>query len=238
MSLFTSPHPLNAQRWKNRRIGLLGGSFNPPHEGHLHISLAALKGLKLDAVWWLVTPQNPIKEENPLPMSRRLEMSRKLVNHPKILITDIERELGTNITFETIKKLNQYYSHSDFVWISGMDNAHSLHRWHHWKSLLKEICMLHLTRNPARSLVQQCPIRMYSPQKHVFIDKGGALPLIPGTTYWMMQKKMINISSTEIRKKWQAEKSKNRLKNNRIKNSQDHYAVEQHVDSVDRALKK
>ena len=88
-----------------------------------------------------------------------------------------------------------------------MDNALGLHRWHHWQDLLGEICMVHLTRNPARSLVSACPLRMYARQKHVVIDKGGHYPLDSGTTYWMMQKKMINISSTEIRSK--------QLKNNK-----------------------
>ncbi|MBL4804491.1 MAG: nicotinate-nicotinamide nucleotide adenylyltransferase [Alphaproteobacteria bacterium] len=199
--MFTQPHLLNGPRWKNARVGLLGGSFNPPHEGHLHISLAAMKGLHLDAVWWLVSPKNPIKEIDPLPLQERVALCEKLVDHPNILISDIEKELNTTITYYSIKKLRTYYPHTQFVWISGMDNALGLHRWHHWKDLLGEICMVHLTRNPARSLVSACPLRMYEKQKHVIIDKGGQYPLDSGTTYWMMQKKMVNISSTEIRNK-------------------------------------
>lgn len=181
------------------RVGLLGGSFNPPHEGHVHISLAALKGLELDAVWWLVSPQNPIKADKPLPLADRMRLCDELVDHPKILISDLETELGTTITYYSVKKLRERMPHTDFVWISGMDNALGLHRWHHWRELLDEICMVHLTRNPARSLVKACPLRMYGKQKHVFIDHGGKVPLDSGTTYWMMQKKMVNISSTQIR---------------------------------------
>ena len=183
------------------RVGLLGGSFNPPHEGHVHISLAALKGLQLDLIWWLITPQNPIKEQNPLPLDERVRLSEKLVTHPKILISTLETDMGTNITYDTIRQLKTRFPKTDFVWISGMDNAHSLHLWHHWQELLDEICMVHLTRSPAKSLVKACPLRMYGRQKHIFIDKGGRLPLDSGTTYWMMQKKMVNISSTEIREK-------------------------------------
>jgi nicotinate-nucleotide adenylyltransferase len=183
------------------RVGLLGGSFNPPHEGHVHISLAALKGLELDAVWWLVTPQNPLKVDKPLPLSERVRLCQEIADHPKILISDIEKDLGTAITYDTVKQLKTHFPRTDFVWISGMDNARSLHKWHNWKELLGEICMVHLTRTPARSLVQSSPLRMYNKQKHIFIDKGGRLPLDSGTTYWMMQKKMVNISSTEIRKK-------------------------------------
>lgn len=201
MSVLTPPHLLNSNRWRRLRVGLLGGSFNPPHEGHVHISLAAMKGLKLDAVWWLVTPQNPIKEDKPMPLEERMMLCRSLTKHSKIIVSDLEKDLGTNITYDTIRKLKGRFPNTRFVWISGMDNALNLHQWNHWQDLLKEICMVHLTRNPARSLVKSCPLRMLSDQKHVFIDKAGRLPLDSGTTYWMMQKKMINISSTQIREK-------------------------------------
>lgn len=181
------------------RVGLLGGSFNPPHAGHMHISLAALKGLELDCIWWLVTPQNPIKDVKAPPLNTRAELCRKLATHPKILVSNIETHMKTNITYHTIKKLRQNFPHTDFVWISGMDNALGLHKWNYWKELLGEVCMVHLTRNPASSLVRNCPYRMYEGQTHKFIDKGGKFPLDSGTTYWMMQKKMVNISSTEIR---------------------------------------
>lgn len=183
------------------RIGLLGGSFNPPHEGHLHISIAALKGLQLDVIWWLVTPQNPLKKDAPASMNDRIKLCRKVANHPKIVVSDIERSLGTHITYDTIKKLKKHHSKSQFVWISGMDNALSLHNWHNWKSLLKIIPMVHLTRKPATSLIRQCPLRMYGIQNHIFVNQAAKYPLESGTTFWMLQKKMVNISSTEIRNK-------------------------------------
>ena len=201
MSIFSSPHPLNSPRWKNARVGLLGGSFNPPHKGHVHISLAAMKALDLDAVWWLVSPQNPIKPHKPSPLSERVELCQELVKHPKIIVSDIEKDFGTTITYYSIRKLKAVFPDTQFIWISGMDNALGLHKWNHWQRLLDEIAMVHLTRNPARSLVRNCPYRMYKSQKHVFIDSGGRLPLDSGITYWMMQKKMVNISSTQIREK-------------------------------------
>lgn len=197
----TPPHVLGGPRWHGMRVGLLGGSFDPPHEGHMHISLAAIKGLQLDFVWWLVTPQNPIKSHAPLPLPERLKLARNLVDHSKILVSDIEKDLGTSITYYSVKKIKAHFPHTDFVWISGMDNALNLHKWHHWKDLLREICMVHLTRNPARSLVKSCPLRMYGRQNHIFIDRGGRFPLDSGTTYWMMQKKMVNMSSTLLREK-------------------------------------
>ncbi len=207
MTLFALPHLHDGTRWKGLRVGLLGGSFNPPHEGHVHISLAALKGLELDAVWWLVTPQNPLKVETPLPLDERVRLSRELVTHPKILVTDLEKDLGTTTTYDTVSKLKGYYPATDFVWVSGMDNAVTLHHWHRWRDLLKEICMVHVSRMPAQSLIQNSPLRQLADQKHVVIDKAAAYPLDSGTTYWMLHKSMVDISSTEIRKK-SASKSK------------------------------
>lgn len=201
MSIFSSPHLLEGARWKNRRVGLLGGSFNPPHEGHVHISLAALNGLHLDAVWWLVTPQNPLKDQQPLPMEERIALSKKLITHPEILVTGIEKDLDTSITYFTIRKLKSFFPSTQFIWISGMDNALSLHKWNHWKELLTEIPMVHFSRNPASSMIRASPLRLYGRQKHVFLDKGGAVPLDSGISYWMMQKKMVHASSTEIRQK-------------------------------------
>ncbi len=202
MPLLSSPHLLDGARWKNKRVGLLGGSFNPPHRGHVHISLAALRGLHLDCVWWLVTPQNPLKSLKPLPLDRRVALSSALTaDHPKIIITALESAMNTQITFDSIKALKRHFPQTDFVWISGMDNAHSLHTWHNWRGLLAQIPMVHITRPPAKSLVKNAPVRMYARQNHVHINHPARAPLKAGTTYWMMQKQMINVSSTALRAK-------------------------------------
>lgn len=201
MTLFTPPTLLNSPRWHGLRIGILGGSFNPPHIGHVHISLAAMKGLALDAVWWLVTPQNPLKSRKADDFNERIRQCEAIAQHPKLIVTGLEREVGTQITYHSIKEIKKTYNRHEFVWISGMDNALSLHTWHHWKALLREIPTAHLTRKPATTLIQSCPLRLYGRQNHVFLNKSGKWPLVPGTTYWMLQKKMVNISSTEIREK-------------------------------------
>ncbi len=183
------------------RIGLLGGSFDPAHEGHVHISIAALKALELDAVWWLVSPQNPLKSKKPLPTTERVQIAEKLIEHPKILVSTIEDELQTQITYHTIRKIKRAFPYTEFAWITGMDNALSLHTWQNWQELLGEICMLHLSRAPIQSLVRSCPLRMLSHHKHINIKRGAARPLDSGTTYWMMQKNIVEISSSDIRKK-------------------------------------
>lgn len=205
MAIFSEPHLLNSNRWNNRRIGLLGGSFNPPHEGHVHISRIALNCLKLDAVWWIVTPHNPLKDKSILiPYSERIRLCHNIMKDPKILVTDIEQDLGTSITYKTVKKLKKMFPTTHFVWITGMDNALNLHKWHNWKDLLKEISMLHITRHPAVCLSQRCPQRQLGSQKHIILQRGGMVPLDSNTSYWFLQKRMINISSTEIRSKNQA----------------------------------
>lgn len=185
------------------RVGILGGSFNPPHEGHVHISMGAKKALELDVIWWLVTPQNPLKSsDETLPFEQRMALCKKQIEGQSgIIISDLEDMMHSNITYETIHKIKQLFPMTEFVWISGMDNALSLHTWNRWRDLLKLIPMIHLTRMPATSLIQGAPLRMMRTQRHVFIDKPARYALKPQTTFWHMQKKMINISSTEIRQR-------------------------------------
>ena len=202
MTVMSPPTLLDSARWNGMRVGLLGGSFNPPHQGHVHIAHVALHSLDLDAVWWLVTPQNPLKDvAGLLPFEERLHLSRKIVNDPRILVSDIEKDLGSRYTFDTVQKLHQHFPKTRFVWVAGLDNALTLHKWNEWRRLLNEICTVYITRQPAVSLIRQCPLRMQSSQKHVILQRGGRLPLRAGTTYWLLLQKMVNISSTEIREK-------------------------------------
>ncbi|MGN7438532.1 MAG: adenylyltransferase/cytidyltransferase family protein [Alcanivorax sp.] len=202
MPVFSEPRLLNAQRWRNMRVGILGGSFNPPHEGHVHISKMALKAFELDAIWWLVTPLNPLKSrDNLLSVEKRVELSRDINTHPKIIVTGMEDGFETTHSYASVKILKRYFPNTQFAWITGMDNAHNFHLWNHWKLFLNEMCMIHVTRHPPVRLMKQCPLRMLSSQKHIIVDHGGKVPLDSNTSYWLLQKKMINISSTEIRSK-------------------------------------
>lgn len=199
---FSPPHLLESERWSGLRVGLLGGSFNPPHEGHLHISLSALRVLKLDFVWWLVTPQNPLKEAGQLlPYGRRLELCRAMISHPRILATDLERRLGVNRTFDTVTRLKRVFSRTEFVFLSGHDIAMEFHRWYRWRGILKEITTAHFARPPAQSLAQACPLRMVAEQRHSLLPQPGSPDLRPGRSYWVLQGVLVDMSSTEIREK-------------------------------------
>jgi nicotinate-nucleotide adenylyltransferase len=115
-----------------QRIGLLGGSFDPPHAGHVHITRWALRSLGLDRVWWLVSPGNPLKPQGPAALERRLAACRALSAHPRVTVTDIERHLGTRYTADTLVRLRQRYPGVRFIWLMGSDNLAGFHRWQRW----------------------------------------------------------------------------------------------------------
>lgn len=129
------------------RIGLLGGSFNPAHEGHLHASELALKALALDAVWWLVSPQNPLKAESGMAeFAERLEAAKAFVRHPRIVVTGIEKDLGTRFTIDTIKALKRRFVRVRFVWLMGSDNLVQFPRWRRWREIFRDIPIAVVTR--------------------------------------------------------------------------------------------
>jgi nicotinate-nucleotide adenylyltransferase len=115
------------------RIGLLGGSFNPAHEGHVYVSEVALKRLGLDYVWWLVTPQNPLKPVAGMaPLHDRVRDARKVVRHPRIIVMDIEHDFHTHYSFDTLRALQKRFPQLKFVWLMGSDNLNIFRRWHRW----------------------------------------------------------------------------------------------------------
>lgn len=120
-------------------VGLLGGSFDPAHAGHVHITKAALRRFGLDRLWWLVSPSNPLKSQGPAPMEERLQAARALMQHPKVTVTDIEVRLGTRYTAQTIVALQRRYPGVRFVWLMGADNLAQFHRWQDWKWIIENV---------------------------------------------------------------------------------------------------
>ncbi len=119
------------------RIGLLGGSFNPAHDGHRHISLEALARLNLDRVWWIVSPGNPLKGHQDLAdLETRLHLAAAVAHHPRIDVTGFEAQLGTAYTAETLAYLTKRLPEVNFVWLMGADNLATLHRWRQWERIL------------------------------------------------------------------------------------------------------
>jgi len=121
-------------------VGLLGGSFNPAHAGHRHLSLVALKALRLDAVWWLVSPQNPLKPRAGMaPLARRLARAQAVAADPRIRVTDLERRLGTHYTVDTLKALRRRHPEVRFVWLMGADNLIQLPQWRRWRDIMATV---------------------------------------------------------------------------------------------------
>lgn len=119
-----------------QRIGLYGGSFNPPHSGHRHVSLLALRRLRLDRIWWLVTPGNPLKEALGLPpLPARMQAAAEVAAHPRIWVTGVEQQVGTRYTADVIRHLQRRAPSLRFVWIMGSDNLAQLHLWRRWMEI-------------------------------------------------------------------------------------------------------
>ena len=131
------------------RIGLLGGSFNPPHLAHRAISLFAIKRLKLDRVWWLVSPGNPLKDtDGASQLDERVQAAREMANDPRIDVTCLESVIGTRYTFDTISYLRRRVCGLRFVWIMGADNLAQFHRWQNWQRIATEVPMAVIDRPP------------------------------------------------------------------------------------------
>ena len=142
-----NPERLNPPHAPGMRIGLFGGTFDPPHQAHLNATLLALRRLKLDRVWWLVTPGNPLKDTRGLaPLADRVAAARALTHHPRIDVTPLEAVIKTRYTYDTIAWLKTRCPGVRFVWIMGADNLRSFHRWQRWRDIAKLVPIVVIDR--------------------------------------------------------------------------------------------
>jgi nicotinate-nucleotide adenylyltransferase len=129
------------------RIGLLGGSFNPAHSGHRHIIEVALRRLRLDQVWLLVSPGNPLKPRRGMaPLAQRLASARSLADGRRVLASTIEAALGTRYAIDTLDRLRRRFPRTRFVWLMGADILPELPRWRRWRDFLRRIPIAVLPR--------------------------------------------------------------------------------------------
>ena len=182
-------------------IGLLGGSFDPPHEGHVHITKLALKIFNLSKIWWLVCPENPIKSVTPSDLNSRFLASKKIMKHPSVVITDLERKFKTKYTFQTLIKLKKLYPSTKFVWLMGADNLINFHHWKNWDWIMKNIPVGVLARpeEQIKAGLSYTAIKFgnYRLPKEKSIILSNYIPPV-----WTLSTgPMRNISSTEIREK-------------------------------------
>jgi len=130
-----------------RRIGLLGGSFNPAHRGHRHVTLEAIRLLGLDEAWWLVSPGNPLKPRAGMaPLAARLAAARAMARRAPIRATDLEARLRTRYTVDTLRRIVRRYPRHRFIWIMGADNLAQFHQWRQWRTIARTMPIAVLTR--------------------------------------------------------------------------------------------
>ena len=200
-SIMTPPKLHDTQRWRGMRIGLFGGTFNPPHAGHIHATQIALKYLGLDAVWWMVTPGNPLKTKSNLPdLAIRMEHCRTLVTNPRVLVTDIEKDLGTIRTYETVKALQTHFPTTEFIWFSGTEIAYEFPRWYKWRELQTLIPFAFVGRPTKAGQVRRNSFKGNNRLHHIFPMHGMRPALQKGHIYWIFAEPLLDISSTQIRK--------------------------------------
>lgn len=130
------------------KVGLLGGSFDPAHSGHFHVAETALRRLGLDCVWWLVSPQNPLKKTSS-PLAARLESARGVALGSDMIVTDIESQLGTTYTLDTLKALKKRYRGVHFVWLMGADNLAGFEHWRGWEDIARSVPICVVSRPTA-----------------------------------------------------------------------------------------
>ncbi len=182
------------------RIGLLGGSFNPPHVAHRAISLFAIKRLKLDRVWWLVTPGNPLKDQDGLrDLNERTAAARNMANDPRIDVSCLESVIGTRYTIDTISYLRRRASGLRFVWIMGADNLAQFHRWQNWRRIASEVPIAVIDRPPQSFRALAAPAAQALARYRLPENQAGRLADQRAPAWIFLTGMKLNLSSTGLR---------------------------------------
>lgn len=181
------------------RIGLFGGSFNPAHDGHRLVSRQVLKRLELDAVWWLVSPGNPLKNHDGLaPLQDRVLAARALIEQPKIHVTGFEAAHGFRFTYDTLRYLKATLPGRRLVWIMGADSLRDFHLWEHWQRIMRMVPMaVYVRPGVSRALASKAATRFA--RYRVDEDDAALLPDLEPPAWVYLHGIMSGLSSTEIR---------------------------------------
>lgn len=192
-----------------RRVGLLGGSFDPPHKGHLFISLEAKKILGLSEVWWLITPKNPHKIINPASYNERLYNCRKIVKNYPIKIKEYEKKINSSYSYITIRYLKNKYKFINFFWLMGADNLIFFHKWQKWRKIFKEVPIVvfkrHGYNNKALNSISKKTYENY----RINLEENILNEFNNPFSWIYLNNKEIKISSTEIRNQRKLLRGKN-----------------------------
>ena len=182
-----------------RCIGLLGGSFDPPHKGHIYISIEAKKLLQINEIWWLVTPHNPLKISEPATYQERITNCKEISKDKPILIKEIEKKINSKYTYQTLGYLLNHYSNIKFFWIMGADNLINFHKWQKWRQIFQEVSIVVFKRHGYNNqALKSIACRTFNNYRinSLQINKN-YFNKLPSWTW--IDNREIKISSTEIR---------------------------------------
>ncbi len=188
-------------------VGLFGGSFDPPHQGHVHVTLEAMKAFGLDRVWWLVSPGNPLKQRGPAPLVRRMAAARDVMQHPHVEVTDIEALTGTRTTADTLAVLQRLYPEVRFVWLMGADNLAQFHQWKDWRRIMDSVPVGVIARPGDRISARMSPAARVYRRYRIDSNARHLLGRAEAPAWCFVNVPMVNVSSTEIRTRggWKSE---------------------------------
>ena len=182
------------------RVGLLGGSFNPPHRAHRAISRFALTRLQLDRVWWLVTPGNPLKQNGSLQeLGARMQAARDIADDPRIEVSCLESVIGTRYTIDTINALRRRFSGVRFVWIMGADNLAQFHHWQDWRRIAAQVPIAVIDRPPQSFRALASPAAQALSRYRVPENEAGSLAGRPAPAWIFLTGLKLKLSSTGLR---------------------------------------
>lgn len=178
----------------------MGGSFNPPHAGHLRVAETAQRRLRLDAVWWLVTPGNPLKSHDELPpIDVRVAACRRLVGRRRIVVSGLEAALGTSYSAATIAYLRLRRPDLRFVWIIGADNLAALHRWRDWRGIARALPIAVVDRPGWRLRAAASPAARWLSARRLPEERAASLPGMRPPAWTLLSTRLSPLSSTVLR---------------------------------------
>ena len=182
-----------------KKIGLLGGSFDPPHKGHLFISIESKKILKLDEIWWLITPQNPLKISKPATYFERVNNCKKITLNFPINVKEIEKDISSDYSYKTISYILNHYKNIKFFWLMGADNLINFHKWEKWQKILNDMSIVIFKRHGYNNkALKSITAQKYKNSRINYSKfKLDDFNIVP--SWLFVENKEIKISSTEIR---------------------------------------
>lgn len=183
---------------RRQNIWLIGGSFDPPHEGHMHVAKWALRSLPLDKLWWVVSKRNPLKKQSTTDFKNRIKNTQKLVKQPKMLVTDLEAVFDTEFTVDFLSKVKSEYPKGNFIWIMGADGLNNFHEWKHWEKIFEMIPIAIFARPNYSDFLTTVAGKKYS--KNLLPEnRSNQLMQCKAPAWAFFDIPLKNISSTEIR---------------------------------------